>query len=197
MQRPISIVILANCNADVLERMLLEMLVQQYEPGYEVIVVRESKKGSVTDLMEALMLQYSNLRTTFLPAQPQYVTDYEVEIMLGVKAAKNDDIIMVGFDFMPPSDTWLSTVAEAIGDGDTPLRIAMPPYPDGTSFFHRYSHRRKVNKVMRKWRKTVGLSKSDIVVPKAQRHLFAIAYNKKAYIDDPLLRNLIYVHEDA
>lgn len=177
--------------------MLPELMQQQYEAGYEVIVVRESMKGNVTDLLEELMTQYKNLRTTFLPDKPQYVTDYEVGIMLGVKAAKYDTIVMVSSQFLPPSDNWLQDVHELLSSIGTPLCISTPPYPDGTSFFTRRSHMRRMKKALSPWRKEHGYSFSDLQIEKDRRHLFSIAFSKHSYLDDQMLRKVIYRHEEV
>lgn len=197
MEKPISIVILANCSADTLQRILPDLMVQQYPAGYEVIVVRESMKGNVTDLLEGMMTQYSNLRTTFLPDKPQYVTDYEIEIMLGVKAARYDTIVMVAPEFLPPSDEWLNEVADAISFNDAPLHLATPPYSEGTSFFTRSSHKRRVKKVLKPWRQETGYDLSDLQVEKGNRHLFSISFNKQNYLNDPMLRKVIFRYEEV
>lgn len=196
MGKPISIVILANCTAETIQRMLPEIMQQQYEAGYEVIVVRESMKGNVTDLLEDMMTQYKNLRTTFLPDKPQYVTDYEVEIMLGVKAARYDMVVMVSPWFLPPSDNWINDVSDILETTDVPLHISTPPYPDGTSFFSRRAHMRRLKKILSVWRKEHGYSLSDIQIEKSKRHLFSIAFSKHQYLDEPLLRKVIVRHEE-
>lgn len=192
---PISIIILANCDAHLLEEMLPELMAQVYD-DYEVIVVRESKKGTVTDLMEVLMKQYSNLKTTFLPDKPQYVTDYEVEIMLGVKAASNEHLIIIPAGFIPYSENWLNDCAIATGT-DFTLKIGKCDYAPSTSFFGKVSHSRRLSKALNRWIKKSSLVKSEVMLPKNERQLFSIAFAKHDYLEDPLLRNTIFVHEDA
>lgn len=172
-------------------------MAQQYEDGYEVIVVRESMKGNVTDLLEGMMTQYKNLHTTFLPDKPQYITDHEIGIMLGVKAAKHDTIVMVAPEYLPPSDNWLNDVADAIASNDAPLHLATPPFPEGTGFFTRRSHMRRLKKVLSPWRKEHGYPLSDLQIEKGKRHLFSIAFSKQSYLEDQMLRKVIFRHEEV
>ena len=55
MDRPLSIIILSNDDSVSLRNTLPALLSQDYGPGYEVIVVRETRRGDVRDMLKPLM----------------------------------------------------------------------------------------------------------------------------------------------
>lgn len=71
MSKNISIIIITNDNDIVLRDTLPTVLCQQYDARFEVIVVRETKKGDIKDILEPFYQQYENLHSTYLPDQPQ------------------------------------------------------------------------------------------------------------------------------
>ena len=190
-----SIVIISNDHNTILRETLPELLSQQYDAEYEVIVVRETRRGDIKDLLETLYENYPRLRSTYLPDKPQYVTNEEVEILLGVKAAKYPDIIMVAPDFMPYGETWLNECAAAIEEEglttERPLILA-DAHTHDASFFHRRSHANELKRVLKPWCKLKGIKSKTLRLPKDQRQLFSIAFRREDYINDMPLRDVIY-----
>lgn len=212
MQGNISILITEECNSSMLHRNLEEIFAQDYDAAYEVIVVREEKKGELYDMLEDMMHLHNNLKTTYLPDEPQYITDEEVKLLLGVKAAQNEQIIIIDGDMIPASDKWLNNVADTIwADCDDktahtseqnepfsmpvqPLLLGQPANFDKHSFFRKLSHRRNVKKLIKKWAKKEGLNYKSLVTEKNQSKLFEISFSRSQYIADPEMRNIILNH---
>lgn len=212
MQGNISILITEECNPSMLHRNLEEIFNQDYDDAYEVIVVREEKKGELNDMLEDMMHLHNNLKTTYLPDEPQYITDEEVKLLLGVKAAQNEQIIIIDGEMIPASDKWLNNVADVIWTDRTektahtdeqkepfsmpvqPLLLGHPANIDKRSFFKKISHRRKVKKLTRKWAKKKGLNYKCLIANKTQSKLFEISFSRSQYIADPEMRNIILAH---
>ena len=76
-------------------------LSQQYEPGYEVVVVDESSTDETADLLKLLKNDYPNLYTTFLPKSEGYALSKKQAYNIGVKAAKNDWLIFANANHPP------------------------------------------------------------------------------------------------
>lgn len=191
MNDPISIIIIADSYANALERNLPSVLAQRYEPGFEVIVVRETKKGETHDVLKPLLAKHENLSSTYLPDKPQYITDAEVAIMLGTKSAKNDQIIIIHPTFEVGSDGWLAEAAAVI---DGTITVGKPHYHRKSSFLSRFRHRQKTMKLLGRWCKENDIKKRDVCLKKQDKTLFNIAYSKEAYIGDADLRYFIYRH---
>ena len=77
-------------HAHELEEHLPAFLTQEYEPGYEVIVVDESSTDETDDVLKLQKQSYPHLYTTFLPKPNRNITRLKLALTIGVKAAKKD-----------------------------------------------------------------------------------------------------------
>ena len=66
-ERSFSIIMTVYDQAPELRENLPLFLTQEYEPGYEVIVVDETSTDGTTDMLKLLKEDYPHLYTTFLP----------------------------------------------------------------------------------------------------------------------------------
>lgn len=197
MSKDISIIIITNDGSTILRNTLPEIMAQQYDAAFEVIVVRESLKGDMKDILEPFLNQYPNLYTTYLPDKPLYVTNNEVEILLGVKAAKHDDIIIVHPGFMPENDQWLKDVSSLLEiNEEFPVLFGDAHYCE-KGFFARRSHKKKVAKLLRPWCKSKNIKRKDLMLSKGDRHDLAISFHRKDYLADLPLRDVIAAHCDV
>lgn len=195
MSKNISIIIITNDNDIVLRETLPEILSQQYDDVFEVIVVRETRKGDIKDVLEPFYNQYGNLRSTYLPDQPQYVTNEEIEILLGVKAAQYENVIIVPPAFIPESDEWLRQVGNMLEA--EPLSDSRPIILGNThirklGFLKRYKHKRKVRKILKVWCKVNDIRRKTLYLDKENAGLFSISFLRQSYIKDMSLRNIIF-----
>ena len=99
-------------NGKDLEENLPAYLTQQYEPGYEVIVVDESSTDDTDDVLKLMKQQYPHLYTTFLPKPDIHLVRKRLALTIGVKAAKNEWIIFTDIKAFPQDNTWLQTIAD-------------------------------------------------------------------------------------
>lgn len=110
-------VIMTVCdNGRELEQHLPAFLTQDYEPGYEVIVVDESSADNTDDVLKLQKQHNPQLYTTFLPKPDRKVTRKKLALTIGVKAAKYEWVILSDIMSFPYSATWLQEVSEALDD---------------------------------------------------------------------------------
>ena len=102
-------------NGNELEQHLPAFLTQQYEPGYEIIVVDESSTDNTDDVLKMMKQQYPHLYSTFLPKPDIHVTRKRLALTIGVKASKNEWIILSDIYSFPQSATWLQDISENLG----------------------------------------------------------------------------------
>ena len=91
------------------EEILPTFLEQEYEPGYEVIVVDESSTDETPDVLKLLKSRYQHLYTTFLPKPNRQVVRRKQAFNIGVKAAKNEWIIITKIHNHPIAANLLQT----------------------------------------------------------------------------------------
>ena len=99
-----------------LKENLTAFLSQQYEPGYEVIVVDESSTDETPDVLKLLKNDYPKLYTTFLPKSEGYALSKKQAYNIGIKAAKNDWIIFNTPSHSPADNDVLQAINDSIDD---------------------------------------------------------------------------------
>lgn len=114
--RPVSVIVVADNNAEDLRANLDSLLSQDYEPGYEVIVVVDKDEDGTGDFLKAYGKR-PNLYTTFVPDSSRYMSRRKLAITLGVKAAKNELILLTDATCRPVSDKWISVMASRVDEG--------------------------------------------------------------------------------
>lgn len=114
--RPVSVIVVADNNAEDLRANLDSLLSQDYEPGYEVIVVVDKDEDGTGDFLKAYGKRH-NLYTTFVPDSSRYMSRRKLAITLGVKAAKNELILLTDATCRPVSDKWISVMASRLDEG--------------------------------------------------------------------------------
>lgn len=106
-QTPVSIVICARDEEENLRKFLPFILEQDY-PDFEVIVINDASFDNTDDYLSLMMKSYPNLRTTFVPDGTTNLSTKKLGITLGIKAAKNDLILLTDADCMPEGKDWIA-----------------------------------------------------------------------------------------
>ena len=116
-------IIMSVCDdACLIEENLPAFLEQEYEPGYEVIVVDESSTDNTADVLKLQKNEHPNLYTTFLPRPNRLVNRPRLALTLGVKAAKNDWVVFTDISTPPPSSQWLAELSALTMPGGSSAR---------------------------------------------------------------------------
>lgn len=131
--RPVSVIVVADNNAEDLRANLDPLLSQDYEPGYEVIVVVDKDEDGTGDFLKAYGKR-PNLYTTFVPDSSRYMSRRKLAITLGVKAAKNELILLTDATCRPVSDKWISVMASRLDEG-TDIVMGYSNYIHETGLF--------------------------------------------------------------
>lgn len=144
----ITVLVLANNNAQALDANLSIILTQDYAPGYEVIVVGE--KGDLPT--EAVVEQYAHrghLYATYIPHRSLFMSKSKLAVALGVKAAHNEWIVMVNAECRPQSDVWLKTLASRM-DNDANLVMGYSNYNSEARGYYRFARLRTMCYMLRR-----------------------------------------------
>ena len=112
---PVTIVITVHNEAENLERNLPLFLSQDYSGNFQIIVVVEKGDSQSEDILKKHS-DSSNLYFTYIPQSSRYMSRKKLAITLGVKAAKNEWIILTEPNVAPSSNRWLQHFARYISD---------------------------------------------------------------------------------
>jgi len=107
---PVSIVICARNEAKNLRKNLTSILEQDY-PNFEVIIVNDCSSDDTEIVLKQFLLKYKNLKTTFLREDEKFSHGKKLALTVGIKAAKNEWLVLTDADCMAASDQWLRKMA--------------------------------------------------------------------------------------
>ena len=91
-------------------------LTQVYEPGYEVIIVDETSTDDTPDVLKLYKQDYPMLYTTFLPKPNRLSTRRKMAFNIGIKASKNEWVILQNINNRPKDDNELQAIADALDE---------------------------------------------------------------------------------
>ena len=114
--RGFSVIMTVFDQAPELESNLPVFLTQEYEPGYEVIVVDETSTDNTEDVLKLLKKDYQHLYTTFLPKPNRQVIRRKLAFNVGSKAAKNEWLILTKIDKAPAANDVLQAINEVLDE---------------------------------------------------------------------------------
>lgn len=159
-KRSFSIIMTVYDQASEIKENLPVFLSQEHEPGYEVIVVDETSTDNTTDLLKLLKDKYKQLYSTFLPKPNRLIVRKKMAFSIGIKAAKNDWLILTKISKKPSAPDILPAIDEAIEmDSELTLGymnkkgILLQPFTDyRDAQYHIRKSERKLKKI-RNWKR--------------------------------------------
>ncbi len=133
---PVTILLVSNGDHQALDEHLPIYLTQTYESGYEVVVVSEKADLETENVLKRYS-QDPKLYHTFVPDSSRYMSKNKLAITLGVKAAKNDWIVLTDPRCKPADSHWISSLAQSFSS-DSNLVLGYSNYSDDAKARHRF-----------------------------------------------------------
>ena len=113
---PVSVIICARNESIMLRKNLASILEQDY-PSFEVIVVDDCSWDETGLYLEEMSKQYSNLKIVTIKEQEKYRHGKKFALTLGIKAAKNEILILTDADCQAAGKQWLSLMQRNYTEG--------------------------------------------------------------------------------
>ncbi len=132
----ITVLLVSNGDHVALDEHLPIYLTQDYAPGYDVVVVSE-KADAETDNVLKRYANNERLYSTFVPESSRYMSKNKLAITLGVKAAKNDWIVLTDPRCKPMGSDWLSSLSQSLADNDS-IVLGYVNYSEESKPYHRF-----------------------------------------------------------
>lgn len=104
---PVSVIVCAKNERENLLEFLPIILAQDY-PDFEVIVVNDNSLDDTQDVLKAFSLQNNNLKIVTVPDNDRFYGNKKFALTLGIKAAKNETVLLTDADCKPTSNQWIS-----------------------------------------------------------------------------------------
>ena len=118
----VSVLITVHDQAQKIREKLPAYLTQNYDSGYEVIVIDETSTDETPDVLKILREEYPKLHTTFLPKSNKTTQRRKYALSIGVKASGSEYIIISNILIDIPSDDTIKLIAESM-DTDADLTL--------------------------------------------------------------------------
>ena len=131
----VTVLLVSNGDHVALDEHLPIYLTQDYAPGYDVVVVSE-KADAETDNVLKRYANNERLYSTFVPESSRYMSKNKLAITLGVKAAKNDWIVLTDPRCKPMGSDWLSSLSQSLADHDS-IVLGYVNYSEESKPYHR------------------------------------------------------------
>lgn len=106
----VSVIISAHNELENLQRLLPELMEQQY-PDFEVIVVNDRSSDGSEDYLTVFKKAHAKLKVISLEQIPAHITAKKYALTMGIKNAKNDLLVFTDADCLPASPQWLAAMA--------------------------------------------------------------------------------------
>jgi len=108
---PVSVIVCAKNEAFYLKEFLPEILKQDY-PDYEVIVVNDGSTDDSEEVLKILKSEYPELYVTTIPSTGKFKHSKKLAVSIGLKAAKNEWVLLIDADCKTVSKNWISIMQE-------------------------------------------------------------------------------------
>lgn len=113
---PISVIICAKNEGENLTKFLPEILTQEYG-NFEVIVVNDCSYDNTDDVLREFSKVFPNLKAITVKEDDYYKHGKKFALMIGIKGAKYDHLILTDADCKPSSSNWLKKMASGFAGG--------------------------------------------------------------------------------
>lgn len=115
----LSIIVYDKESPTALSRILAEIYAQNYPAQFEIIVTSDGNSPDSADVVNLFAHEHNNIRLTFVPDDAHALSRKKLAITLGVKAAKNECIVLTEADCMIESTDWLASFGSRFASGHT------------------------------------------------------------------------------
>lgn len=110
-KEPLSVIICARNEKENLEKYLPSILTQDY-PDYEVIVVNDCSVDESEFVLERMQKKYKHLKVTTIKQDEKFYHTKKLALTIGIKAAKNDLLLLTDADCTAYSNKWVEKMQE-------------------------------------------------------------------------------------
>ncbi len=125
-QVPVSLIICAHDEEENI-RELVPLLLQQEYPQFEVIIVEDRCNDETYDYLLQATKEDTRLKMVRVTQKPEHINGKKFALTLGIKAAKNNWVLLTDADCRPASNQWIARMAERFEE-PAKLVLGFSPY---------------------------------------------------------------------
>ena len=111
ISKSVSVIICAKNEAENLKKNLPKIFNQKYD-DFEVIVVNDRSWDNTKEILNNFKDQFTNLKIVTIPENKNDDFGKKLALTVGIKAAKNNHLILTDADCYPTSDLWIKEMSK-------------------------------------------------------------------------------------
>lgn len=135
-----SVIVYCRDSARALERLLPEILKQNLDVSFEVIVAIDGRSEHAEDVVKLLSADYRNLRMTYVPDNAYALSRKKLAVALGVKAARYEYVVLTDANASVMSYDWLRLIGRHFAEGrDVVIGSSFPSDAEGHGGMARFN----------------------------------------------------------
>lgn len=112
----VSIVVCSKNDIEFLKKHLDSLLNQDY-PDFEVIVVNDGSWDGTKAYLDRIQIENPKLKPVHLDKDRNHTAGKKFALTMGIKAAKNEYLLLIDADCKPASNKWVSTMMNHFEEG--------------------------------------------------------------------------------
>ncbi len=133
----VSVVVCARNEYQNLKKIIPAILKQNHEK-FELIIVDDQSTDESYAYLKELSMMTINFKLVRIDETPIHLNEKKYAIILGIKAAENDIILLTDADCETTSDDWISTMTAPFADPKIKLSIGFSPYKKTKGFLNAF-----------------------------------------------------------
>jgi cellulose synthase/poly-beta-1,6-N-acetylglucosamine synthase-like glycosyltransferase len=132
---PASIIICARNEDDNLVEFLPHVFEQDY-PEFEVVVVNDCSYDNTSDFLKEFAKKHSNLKIVTIKEDGNYSHGKKVALMMGIKGAAHEHLLLTDADCKPNSKDWLRSMMQHFSS-ETEIVLGYGAYEKKSGFLNK------------------------------------------------------------
>lgn len=123
---PVSVVICARNEIENLKK-LIPLLLEQDYPDFEIIIIDDRSDDPMYDYMLEQKAANQQVKLVRINYTPEGMNPKKFALTMGIRSAKNPNLLFTDADCFPASDQWIKTMARHMA-GQEEITLAYSPY---------------------------------------------------------------------
>ena len=132
---PASVIICARNEDDNLAEFLPRVFEQDY-PEFEVVVVNDCSYDNTADFLKEFAKKHANLKVVTIKEDEYYSHGKKVALMMGIKGATHEHLLLTDADCKPNSKDWLRTMMQHFSS-ETEIVLGYGAYEKQAGFLNK------------------------------------------------------------
>jgi biofilm PGA synthesis N-glycosyltransferase PgaC len=133
---PVSVIICARNESQNLQQNLPLILAQNY-PNFEVVVVNDCSTDDSSTVLDQFERDHANLKVVNVTEHKRFKTGKKFALTMGIKAAKNEHLLLTDADCKPASYQWINLMQEGFSDQHE-IVLGYSPYQKTGKFLNTF-----------------------------------------------------------